>query len=1095
MSVRVIGIGASAGGLQALESFFSEVPLGLGAAFVVVQHLSVDHASSMDRILQRATSLEVSMLSSDTVPEADHVYIKSPEYEVLLDGTLRLKPRQLPQEGLYLPIDDFFFSLAASQQEASVAIVLSGMGTDGSRGLKEVKAHGGLVMVQEPRSAQFDGMPTAALRQHIADVVLPPGELASRLAMILRQDTQPRQPPIAEEIEQGDLFQTLLKRVHDITRINFGRYRMATIRRRIEKRMLITQHDVLERYIDYALHNETELQTLRQSFLIGVTRFFRDAEAFDRLRNVIIPDLFERLPSGQDLRIWVPSCSTGEEVYSIAMLVEDYLDRKQVRRGYKIFGSDVDRRSIVVATHGQYDVTIQADVPPEYLHKHFFPTSQGYKVRPELQEHLLFAVQNLLEDPPFIRIDLISCRNFLIYVDSDSQQQILSNFHFGLNPAGYLMLGPSEHLGSLQSAFSTVDRRWKIYQKRDDVRTDAHRRRGSVPTYPNLRSLNPGGVQAVTPFSGRLPPYADDAAQPLIYSPSMDEYARYLSERYAPNALFVNRQYDILYLNGDFTGILRLPRFDAQLSLRTVVNDEVQSLLTAGVDRLLSSQKSGLFERINVAREDQPPRFLKVRFSLFDPTGVGEPLAILEFLPPDHIAAGGAEEAEAEVYSVDRRLMQKVTELEAELLRSERRAQKYYNELEATNEELQSSNRELLASNEEMQSTNEELQSVNEELYTVNNEFQRKNDELIASNNDINNLLKSTQITTIFVDKQLNIRRFTPGVGRQIDLTASDLGRPITVFANPFQDVNIEETSRQVLRTTKRYDKEVQDKAGDYYLLRMLPYLTEADQVEGVVITFVDINDLVRTRQRLTDMARKYEAIFHTTQEVIAIVRNNSRIEDVNRSLVDYSSKQLIGTYFTDLIDDDQGKVQFTESLRNSFDQHRVELLALSLRPQEGETNRVEIEFIPIAGKPNGGSATEAVEQAMIIIRDITSLENERIEASQIIQRFEYLLSNSSLIAGLIDTSQRVIYLNQRAGLAHEVPHYVDRNLRDMIAPAGIQRYQAAIARIQAGEPSVDVSYSVEELLEENNPLTVTYRPIYSRDQIILYSFEVISVN
>ena len=949
---------------------------------MVVQHLSVDHTSFMDTILQRATSLKVSMLMADTVPEPDHVYIKLPEYEVVLDGMLRLSDRELPQDGLYLPIDDFFFSLATSQQEASIAVVLSGMGTDGSRGLKEIKAYGGLVMVQEPRSAQFDGMPTAALRQDIADVVLPPSELASRLVLILRQGAEPRQPPMAGEIERGDPFQLLLDRVHAITRINFGRYRMATIRRRIEKRMLITQHDVLDEYINFALHNETELQILRQSFLIGVTRFFRDAEAFGRLRETIIPDLFEQLPDGRDLRIWVPSCSTGEEVYSIAMLVEDYLERKQIRRNYKIFGSDVDRRSIVVATHGQYDDTIQADVPVYLLQKYFTPTSQGYRVRPELHEHILFAVQNLLEDPPFIRIDLISCRNFLIYVDAQSQQQILSNFHFGLNATGYLMLGPSEHLGSLQSAFSTVDRRWKIYQKRSDVRSSGYQRRLGLPAYPNSRNIHAGGVQAVTPFSGDVPPAVGDYAPFIPFTSTMDAYARYLSEHYAPSALFVNRQYDILYVNGEFTGILALPRFDAQLSLRTVVNPELQNLLTAGVDRVLSSQKPGVFERVNVAPEGQPARLLKVRFSLFETVTFSEPLAILEFLPLEEKYGGQDEVDEAEVYSVDRRLMQKVTGLETELLRSERRAQKLYNELEATNEELQSSNRELLASNEEMQSTNEELQSVNEELYTVNHEFQRKNDELIAINNDINNLLKSTQISTIFVDKQLNIRRFTLGVGQQFDLNASDLGRPITVFANPFQDVNIEETSRAVLRTAKRYDKEVQDRDDDYYLLRMLPYLTETEQVEGVVITFVDINDLVRTRRRLTDMARKYEAIFHTTKEVIAIVRNNSRIEDVNRPLVDYSDKQLIGMYFTDLIEDNKGKVRFTEALRKSFDQHRVELLALTLQSREGETTRVEIEFIPIAAgsaaTPDTESDKAGVEQAMIIIRDITKLEIEQ---------------------------------------------------------------------------------------------------------------------
>ncbi|WP_420460812.1 chemotaxis protein CheB [Neolewinella sp.] len=1067
MSVRVIGIGASAGGLQALESFFSEIPLGLGVAFVVVQHLSVNHASSMDSILQRATNLTVSMLDKDTIPQADHVYIKSPEYEVNLNHLLHLTPRKLPQQGLYLPIDAFFFSLAASQQEASVAIVLSGMGTDGSRGLKEIKAHGGLVMVQDPSTAQFDGMPTAALRQNIADVILPPGQLASRLAMILRHDGVTGQAPLTDDIEQGDLFQSLLRRIHAISRINFGHYRTATIRRRIEKRMLITQHESLQRYMQYALRNDPELQILRQSFLIGVTRFFRDAEAFDQLRDLIIPELFKQLPEHQDLRIWVPSCSTGEEVYSIAMLVEDYLEQQQLRRNYKIFGSDVDRRSIVVATHGQYDASIQADVPADYLHKYFTPTSQGYRVRSDLQEHLLFAVQNLLEDPPFIRIDLISCRNFLIYIDGEAQQQVLSNFHFGLNPAGYLLLGPSEHLGSLQSAFAPVDRRWKLYKKRDDLGGIAPNRRVSVPPYPTLRTSAPGSVQAVTPYSDEydsIPP-TTNSARPLLSGSTMDEYARFLSERYAPSTLFVNRQYDIIYLSGEFTGILSLPRFNAQLSLRTVLNEEVQSLVTAGVDRVLSSQRAGLFERINVAAQGLPPRYLKVRFGVFESASSSEPLAMLEFLPvetvPEH-SQQPEEEEEAEVYSVDRRLMQKVTELESELQRSERRAQKLYNELEATNEELQSSNRELLASNEEMQSTNEELQSVNEELYTVNNEFQRKNDELNAINNDINNLLKSTQISTIFVDKQLNIRRFTPGIGQQFDFTVSDLGRPLTVFANPFRDVDIEATSREVLRTTKRYDQEVQDGNGDYYLLRMLPYLTETDQVEGVVITFVDINDLVRTRQRLTDMARKYEAIFHTTQEVIAIVRNNSRIEDVNRPLADYTTQQLVGMYFTDLIDDAQGKVQFTEALRQSFDQHRLERLTLTLRPQEEEMTKVEMEFIPIAVKSDAEPASDTVEQAMIIIRDITSLENERL-----------------------------IFLNQRSGLAYQAPHYVNRKIGDMLTPAGLQRYRMAVERLQAGESSVTVTYPVEELAEETVPLTVVYRPIFSRDRIVLISFEI----
>ena len=1094
MSVKVIGIGASAGGLQALESFFAEIPFGLGAAYVVVQHLSVDYASSMDSILQRTTNLQVSMLEVDTVPEKDHVYIKAPEIEVRLEETLRVLPRQAPKDGLYLPIDEFFFSLAASRREEAVAIILSGMGTDGSRGLKEIKAHGGLVMVQEPKSAQFDGMPSAALRQNVADVVLPPPELASRLAMILTHNAvtvSKTNQPAATNGE--DLYRKLLERVHATTRIDFSCYRPATINRRIEKRMLVTQMDNLEQYMQLALSNEAELQTLRQSFLIGVTRFFRDSDAFAVLRERIIPDLFDRLPSGQDLRIWVPSCSTGEEVYSIAMLVDDYLEEHRIRRNYKIFGSDVDRRSVIYATHGQYDDTIQADVPPDLLMRYFNRTSQGYKIKSELKEHLLFAVQNLLDDPPFIRIDLVSCRNFLIYINTESQQHILSNFHFGLNDAGYLMLGSSEHLGGLQSAFATIDRRWKIYQKRPN--SGLRNNRKGVATYPALRKLSAGSVQAVTQPTPEARAIARRFSQPPLQSTSMDEYARYLSERYAPSTLFVNRQYDILYLNGEFGDILRLPRFDAQLSLRTVVNEEIQSLLTAGVDRVLSSQRSGIFERINVAKEEQKPHWVKVRFSIFESMGATEPLAVLEFLPVEESGDQNDQEDESEVYSIDRRLMQKVSELEAELMQSERRAQKLYNELEATNEELQSSNRELLASNEEMQSTNEELQSVNEELYTVNNEFQRKNDELNAINNDVNNLLKSTQISTIFVDKRLHIRRFTPGVGQQFDLTVSDLGRPLTVFASPFKDVSIEAISKEVLKTNRRYDREVQDRNGDYYLLRVLPYLTEDERIEGVVITFVDITDLVRTRRRLTDMARKYEAIFRTTQEVIAIVRSNSRIEDANRSLAGYPTEELIGMYFTDLISDDQGKVQFTEELRKASDGQQVDVLTLTLAPKDLEEVRIELEFIPIARSGERADSPETQEQTMMIIRDITLLENERLEATQVIERYEYLLGNLPQIAGLFDTEEQLIYMNQRSGLANDATFYLHRKMSDMLSPIGLQRYRDAVRRLKSGEPFVEVVYQVGEALAEARPLDVIYRPIFLMDRLILISFEVINVD
>ena len=1093
MSVRVIGIGASAGGLQALESFFSELPADLGVAFVVVQHLSRNYPSSMDVILQRCTNLTVKPLSENTLPQANHIYVKGPDVDVTIDDWLRVSQRAEDNDGLYLPIDEFFFSLAANRGDEAVGIILSGMGTDGSRGLKEIKARGGLVLVQSPKSAQFDGMPNASLRQNIADMVLPPTKLASHLTMIVRRENgEGKSSNIPQSLEDDTLFPSLLDRIYSTTRIDFKRYRPATIYRRIEKRMIITQEEPLANYIAYALNNETELQILRQSFLIGVTRFFRDKEAFGIIRDQIIPALIERIPADQDLRIWVPSCSTGEEAYTIAMLVDDYLQRKKIFRSFRIFGADVDRRSITVAARGEYDDTIQADVPPELLERYFIPLPHGYQVRPEIKDRMLFAVQNLLDDPPFIRVDFISCRNFLIYIDTKTQQHVLSNFYFGLNTLGYLMLGPSEHLGSLQSAFTTIDRRWKIYQKRSNAKlSDFKRKTGSEP---NLRFATGNNLQAITLPSVR--PQVSDGdfsiLPPASRSSTMDQFSRYLSERYAPTTLFVNRNYDILYLNGDFANILHLPRFDAHLSLRTVVNEEAQSLLIIGVDRVLNTQQSGIFERINIAGPKQEPRFLKVRFSLFDDAGISEPIAMLEFMSSEE-GANGVDKAkvtgDAEVYNIDRRLLDKVAELEAELLRSERRAQKLYNELEATNEELQSSNRELLASNEEMQSTNEELQSVNEELYTVNNEFQRKNDELADTNNDINNLLKSTQISTIFVDKKLNIRRFNPGVGQQFDLAVSDLGRPLTSFASPFADVDIEALARQVLEDGKRYDQEVADKDGDYYLLRLLPYLTEGEQLEGVVITFVDINDLVRTRQRLTDMATKYEAIFHNTQEVIAIVNSNSRIEDINRSLAGKSRKELLGFYFTDLVANDTGKVQMTESLRAAFDNQEMSFLTLNLAGSGDSTVRIEGEFIPIVTKIDH---EEVVEQTMIVVHDVTDLNKELQQNSQVIQRYERIINNMRKTAGLIDMSEHVVFINRGRHLEHQPDFYTRREMKELLTPAGLKRYRQALADFAAGAAAVDVAYAAEEMVEESASMEVRYRPIYANNEIVFVSFEVL---
>ena len=1090
MAVRIVGIGASAGGISALETFFSELPSGLGLAYVVVQHLSLDHVSSMRSILQRTTNLKVVALNELTIPEPDTVYVKMPEVEVRVeDYALTVLKREEHHEQAYLPIDNFFFSLAQSRKEDAIAIVLSGMGTDGSRGLQEIKGRGGMVMVQHPDSAQFDGMPRAALRQQLADVVLPPAELARRLVSVVRSSPVPEvREDNLDELSQSEIIRALLNGIKKISYIDFNRYRPATILRRIEKRMLVSSFASLKDYVDFALSDEDELQYLRQSFLIGVTRFYRDPEAFAVLRREVIPNLF-RNNGSEEIRIWVPACSTGEEVYSIAILIKEYLLEQNLDRSFKIFGSDVDRKAIIKAAAGIYDDHIVADVPADLLQRYFVRVSGGYRIENEIKETILFAVQNLLEDPPFIRVDLLSCRNFLIYVNAKSQQRILGDFYFSLNPNGTLMLGPSESLGGLQSAFSTVDRRWKVYRKRAGGKTVTGK-----PVTPTIDGNVPRhlGISIVPP-EPRLTqePVATRSVTPAPTNYSMDFYARFLSERYAPATLFVSKQYDILYLSGDFSDILRLPRFNAHLSLHTVVGEEAESLLIAGVDRVLRTGKSGQFERVNVGRDAGTPRWVRVRFSVQEFGEIDQPVAMLEFFPAENGGASGAP-AEDEVFSVDRQLKDKIKNLESELLRSQQRAQKLYTELEATNEELQASNRELLASNEEMQSTNEELQSVNEELYTVNNEFQRKNEELNDINNDVNNLLKSTQISTIFVDSQLRIRRFTPGVGKQFDLHNSDLGRPITSFSNPFVNIDIEKISRKVLLDNARHDQEVQDRHGNYFLLRMLPYLTNLDRVEGVVITFVDINDLVQTRRRLTDMARKYEAIFSNTEEVIAVVRENSRIEEVNHALAGREREDLLTTYFNDLIATDQDKVKFNDCLRSTFHDHEVNVLNVTVTGPAGESMYLKLEIIPILIDPKQEGESPEVVQATVIVHDITVFETERLASTEIIDQYRRALGHLPQDAGLIDMEERMVLVNHMPTHVRSPEQYSNRKLSDFIGPDGMKRYRAALKRLMDGSAVEELDYSQDDLVDDSHPRKVLYRPIYINGKLRYVTFEVI---
>ena len=1089
MATRIVGIGASAGGLEALEDFLKDLPGEIDAALVIVQHLSPNHESSMEEILQRATDMPVHSLNEDVELVSGAVYVKSPNRDVRVDGSgLRIIDRPTDQGHLYLPIDEFFFSLAAARGSEAIAIILSGMGTDGSRGVKDIKEAGGIVMVQAAASARFDGMPQATIRQRVTDIIGTPAELAERLALILQSEGLfPEEAVDLATLTEGEVVTQLLEYIRKTQRIDFTEYRRATILRRVEKRMLINQISELTDYVGFVMDNEAELQILRHSFLIGVTRFFRDREAFDIFQSQILPQLFSADEPHREVRLWVPSCSTGEEVYSYAILLAEYLRENRLTNRFKIFGSDVDRHSITLASAGEYDATIAADVPRELLRRYFTPHPTGYSVTTEIKERILFAVQNLLIDPPFIRIDFLACRNFLIYISTQAQRGVIANFHFALQPDGFLFLGPSENLGELTNYFKYVHRRWKFFQKRPaDKRIINHRLGRLSPASKRTGIIDVGDV-VLPPSTGKNS--ASPQRQTSDGNQGMDYFSRYLADRYAPPTLFIDQNYTVIYLSGDFSDLLRLPRYNALMSLRTLVEEEVQDLLVSGVDRVLETGNSASLDRVNFKRRSGDPLPLRVRFSSVRIEAHEGPVAQLEFLPlPDQQRSEPDDEALE--HFVEVRFREQIKQLEDQLHRSEQRAQKLYNELEATNEELQSSNRELLASNEEMQSTNEELQSVNEELYTVNAEFQRKNDELNNINNDVNNLLKSTQISTIFVDSDLSIRRFTPGVSQLFDLYNSDLGRPITAFATPFAGLNMAEICQEVLENNTRHDEEIHDRNGNHFLLRVLPYLTEEEMVEGVVITFVDIRDLIETRHQLTDLAHKYRAIFDYADEVIAIIRENSRILEINQSLVGVPEDSVIDTYLADYITSDEDKVRFSEALRSIFDAGSVQSLAITLGGENGETVYAQLEVIPI--QQFDGESEGSVEQAMVILHDITELTEQRRAADAIIAQYQMILANNSTGGGLIDMSGNLATLNDVGIFEDRTSEYLSKNLRAFLSPAAMNRYRLALQKIRSGAESATVFYPASELINDESDRTVCYRPVYDGDRLLFLSFELV---
>lgn len=857
----VVGIGASAGGLAAFEAFFSGMPAEFdpGMAFVLVQHLAPDHKSILSDLIKRYTRMRVFEVTDGIDVQVNCVYIIPPNRDMaLINGTLQLLEPGFPR-GQRLPIDYFFRSLAQDQHERAIGIIFSGTGSDGSQGVREIKGEGGMAMVQTPDSTEFDGMPRSAIATGLVDYVLPPAEMPAQLIAYANHAFLPRLKPVsAESASPEDSLQKIAVLLRAQTGHDFSLYKQSTIFRRVERRMAVHQVESMEEYVRYLQHNPVEIEALFNDLLIGVTSFFRDTEAFSALVKEGIPGLFAKKPTGATVRVWVCGCSTGEEAYSIAMLLQEQLETVSRNLKLQVFATDIDSRAIEQARSGIYPAGILSDVSLERLARFFVRDEDGssYRVSKGLRDILVFSKHDVTKDPPFSKIDLLSCRNLLIYMGGELQKRLIPLFHYALNPDGLLFLGTSESVGDFSDLFSPLDRQAKLYRRINDVSTNHRRDLGQLrlPATEDGFAVQPRGK---TPLDPKLTPRA------------LTE--RLLMQKYAPVSALVNKRGDIIYLHGRTGRYLELAPGDAGVNnILKTAREGLRYDLTNALHKAVTQRRSVCHPGLKVKTNgDFTPVKLTVEPVVEGRNLDAEPtlyLVVLEELPADAngnrgmpVTAGfnGSSAESAGEPSTE------IATLKQELQAKEEYLQNTIEELETSNEELKSSNEEMQSVNEELQSTNEELetskeelQSVNEELATVNTELQSKVLELSRVNNDMNNLLAGTGVGTIFVDHKLRIQRFTPAATKVINLIRSDVGRPVGhIVSNLIHYNSMEEDLQEVLDTLNSKEVEVLAKDGVWYLLCIRPYRTLENVIEGAVITFTDISETIRARETVERLA------------------------------------------------------------------------------------------------------------------------------------------------------------------------------------------------------------------------------------------------
>ncbi|MFV8224339.1 CheR family methyltransferase [Christiangramia aquimixticola] len=913
---RIIAVGASAGGLEALKAFFKNIDADDKNAYVVIQHLSPDYKSMMGELLSKSTKLPILQIEDQMQVEPGHVYLIPPVNNLILDEDRLVLQNKPKNQTLNLPIDLFFTSMAKSRKESAIGVILSGTGSDGTRGIRAIKEHDGMVMVQDPKEAKFDGMPISAINTSLVDYILPVEEMGGELREFIST-------PSILQLENGDInlnesdLNDILSYVDEKSGLDFREYKFATLARRIARRVNVCKCKDLKEYYKYLISEEGEVEILYSEFLIGVTKFFRDEKVWEILREEVFPKMISAKKDGETLKVWDVGSSTGEEAYTIAMCLHEEIENQKRNLEIKIFATDISQPHLDIGGKGFYPESIVADIPKELLVKYFISKPTGYQVSDKLRRSVIFSNHNIIKNPPFSNMDMVVCRNLLIYFQNSIQKRAMSMLHYALKKNGILVLGTSETVSSVKEHFKEVSRRWKIYRNKN-LSTKLENGVGSTSRIEN-KTIQ---LQKVRDNKERR---AQRSQSNPIKQKLQNELNKTILEQFGGASVFVDSDYNILHAVGEFRKYANLPQKGFSINLLEMLDEDLKYSIQSSFRKAQEKGESVAVKDLIIQNEKGTLGVDIIIKPFNDHSLEGETNYIITFLEKD-VDLDNIEEVEK--LSPSSQTKAYVSNLEDELRKTKEDLQTSLEEIETSNEELQAANEELLASNEELQSTNEELQSVNEEINTVNAENVQKMDDLAALNADMNNLLKSTDIGVIFLDSDFNIRKFTPAIKKHFSLLNGDIGRPIDNFINSFgltRKRNFVDRCKRVLEKGKTLEKHIISREGRNYLQRISPYMNTDNIIDGVVISFIDIETIQKSKEKLAASEKRFRSFYEDDPVLhLTVDPKSAEIIECNKKAVEklgYLEKEnLVGKSIMEVFDKDSGvsAIQLKPALKES---------------------------------------------------------------------------------------------------------------------------------------------------------------------------------